>query len=107
MYDPDTYKTYPFNRLVYRWEELADVDCYSSSIDHFTKTVTVEADNIDHVVELVCDAVRLVRLNIDPKVACAEVGIRQPEEEELRFLVDLADYDESEVEEIVREVVSE
>jgi hypothetical protein len=107
MYDPDTYKTYPFHRLVHRWEELSDVDCYSSNIDHFTRTVTVECDNIKEIVEMVSDAVRLVRLNVGVDVACTEVGIRQPTEEELRFIKDLTDYDEAEVKEIIEEVISD
>jgi hypothetical protein len=107
MYDPDTYKTYPFHRMVYRWEELSDVDCYSSTIDHFTRTVTVECDNINEVVEMVLGAVRLVRKNVSIDVACTEMGIRQPTEEELRFIKDLTDYDDDEVKEIIEEVISD
>ena len=107
MYDPDTYKTYPFHRLVHRWEELSDVDCSSSSIDHFTRTVTVECNNIQEIVEMISDAVRLVRLNVGVDVACTEVGIRQPTEEELRFIKDLTDYDDDEVKEIIEEVISD
>ena len=107
MYDFDTYKTYPFARLVEHWTELGDVDCYSSTIDHFTKTVDVDMDNVDDVIVLITDAIKLVRLNIAPDVACAELGIRNPTEEELRFLVEVAECDDSELDDIIREAIDE